>query len=151
MDILLQIQGEKQTWCYKQLTHVRDSDTKKNHETQLTCKSIMCSFYCAFYLLQMTISLNLSFLSLFLSYTHLGIIFTLQYFRLWFIFEPTMTWSCLLIMKSVEILPQSQTSVMNDCSTCREIKCRARSLKCENEFLYISLINSVLYILDTEG
>ena len=50
-----------------------------------------------------------------------------------------------------EILPQSQTSVMNDCSTCREIKCRARSLKCENEFPYLSLINSVLYILDTEG
>ena len=55
------------------------------------------------------------------------------------------------ILMIVEILPQSQTSVMNDFSTCREIKCRARSLKCENEFLYISLINSVLYILDTEG
>ena len=52
---------------------------------------------------------------------------------------------------TVEILPQSQTSVMNDCSTSREVKCRARSLKCENEFLYISLINFVLYILDTEG
>ena len=51
----------------------------------------------------------------------------------------------------VEILPQSQTSVMNDCSTCREVKCRARSLKCEDEFLYISLINYVLYMLDTEG
>ena len=34
----------------------------------------------------------------------------------------------------VEILPQSQTSVMNDCSTCREIKCRARSLKWRMNF-----------------